>query len=135
MANRRQQGRRAPERDRAGREHTMTEPRSHTSPRRSGETDAGAIAIAALSHFATDPKMLDRFFALTGLHPASLRTAAGTPGFVAGVLDFVLQDERLLVAVAEAQEIAPEAILAARRRLDRSAADDDWPPRVSDDWA
>ena len=109
-----------------------------------GERDAASIAIAALSHFATDPRLLDRFFALTGLDPASLREVAGTPAFIAGVLDFVLGDERLVIAVAEAQEIPPEAIAAARRTLDRprtveesrpAAMDEDWPPRVADDWA
>ncbi|MCF3935516.1 DUF3572 domain-containing protein [Acuticoccus sp. M5D2P5] len=98
--------------------------------------EAGAIAIAALSHFATTPKVLNQFFALTGLDPTSLRDAAASPTFIAGVLDFVLQDEEVLLAVAEAQEISPEEIVAARKRLDRPrAADDDWPPRTADDWA
>lgn len=97
--------------------------------------DPGTIAIAALSHFATDEKLLSRFFALTGLNPHSLREAASRPGFTAGILDFVLQDEQLLVAVADAQDIAPEAVAAARQSLDRRPSDDDWPPRGHDDWA
>jgi hypothetical protein len=109
-----------------------------------GERDAAAIAIAALSHFATDTRILDRFFALTGLDPAALREVAGTRSFTAGVLDFVLSDERLVIAVAEAQEIPPEAIADARRSLERKtprgsdrplAVEDDWPPRVADDYA
>ncbi|MBJ3777649.1 DUF3572 domain-containing protein [Acuticoccus mangrovi] len=98
--------------------------------------DPGAIAIAALSHFATEPKTLDRFFALTGLDPTSLRDAAASPSFIAGVLDFVLEDEKVLLAIAAAQETTPEAIMAARRRMDRKTiAEDDWPPRAHDDWA
>lgn len=103
--------------------------------RASEAPDPTTIAIAALSHFATDPKVLSRFFALTGLDPQSLREAAGTPGFTAGVLDFVLQDDTLLVAVAQAQEIAPEAVVAARQSLDRRDTVEDWPPRTADDWA
>jgi hypothetical protein len=117
------------------------------------DPEAGAIVIAALSHFATEPKTLARFFALTGLDAGMLREAAGTPSFTAGVLDFVLSEPRVLAAVAAAQETTPEAIAAARARLDRrdraeddwpprpandqsgTAADDDWPPRVADDWA
>lgn len=102
--------------------------------------------IAALSYFAINPKTMDRFFALTGLDPASLKYAAHAPGFLAGVLDFVIGDERVLRAVAEAQETTPDAIVAARARLDRRGAapgpwddgagdDDGWPPRVADDWA
>lgn len=104
--------------------------RSSTEP-----LDPAAIAIAALSHFATDPKTLARFFALTGLDPQSLREAATTPGFTVGILDFVLQDERLLIELAEAQDTTPEAIVAARQRLDRTRQDDDWPPRPAGDWA
>lgn len=78
---------------------------------------------------------MSRFFALTGLDPQNLREAAGAPGFVAGVLDFILSDERLTLDVAAAQSIPPEAIAAARASLDRPAADDDWPPRPADDWA
>lgn len=117
------------------------------------DPEAGAIVIAALSYFATDPKTLGRFFALTGLDTNSLREAAGTPTFVAGVLDFVLAEPKVLAAVAAAQETTPGAIAAARARLDRRDAseddwpprpagddprargDDDWPPRVTDDWA
>jgi len=100
------------------------------------DPDAATIAIAALSYFATDPRTLSRFFALTGLDAETLRAAAGTESFATGVLDFVLQDERLLIAVARAQDITPEAILAARQRLDRHGhTEDDWPPRPADDWA
>jgi len=107
-------------------------------PSRRNETpDAATIAIAALSHFATDPKTLNRFFALTGLDPDNLRTVAASPDFVAGVLDFVLQDDAVVLAVAQAQEIPPEAIAEARRRLERTRApmEEDWPPRTADDFA
>ncbi|WMS42738.1 DUF3572 domain-containing protein [Acuticoccus sp. MNP-M23] len=97
--------------------------------------DAGTIAIAALSHFATDERVLSRFFALTGLDPSSLREAAGTRGFTAGVLDFVLEDQKLLVAVADAQDLSPQDIVEARQLLDKPAQDEDWPPRTSRDWA
>ena len=88
---------------------------------------------------------MTRFFALTGLDPTSLRDAAGSPEFVKGLLDFVLADEKVLLAVAEAQETTPEAIVAARAALERPShaahmepgaiPDDDWPPRAHDDWA
>jgi hypothetical protein len=113
---------------------------------RPDDPEAGAIVIAALSYFATHPKTMDRFFALTGVDPASLKDAARAPGFLAGVLDFVIEDERVLRAVAAAQETTPEAIVAARARLERGrraadpwsergAEDEGWPPRVADDWA
>ncbi|WP_420391728.1 DUF3572 family protein [Acuticoccus sp.] len=118
--------------------------------RRLDDPDAATLAIASLSHFATEPKTLARFFAATGLDPVTLREAAGSPGFVAGVLDFVLADARALAAIAEAQETTPEAIARARDDLERHAsvahdhdpvqsvaslAEEDWPPRPHDDWA
>ncbi|WP_202913295.1 DUF3572 domain-containing protein [Acuticoccus sediminis] len=116
------------------------------SRRQADDPDAGTIAIAALSYFATEPKTMSRFFALTGLDPTSLRDAAASPTFVAGLLDFVLADERILLAVAEAQETTPEAIVRARQALERRpnepidvgskpVGDDGWPPRPHDDWA
>jgi hypothetical protein len=124
----------------------VCEPLTVPSRRAADDPEAGAIVIAALSYFATHPKTMDRFFALTGLDPASLKDAASAPGFLAGVLDFVIEDARVLAAVAEAQETTPEAIVAARARLDRprgdpagggggAGGDDGWPPRVADDWA
>ena len=116
------------------------------SRRKAEDPDAATIAIAALSYFATEPKTMSRFFALTGLDPSSIRSAASSPAFVAGLLDFVLADERILLAVAEAQETTPEAIVRARQSLERrggndpiditgGSADDGWPPRPHDDWA
>ena len=109
-----------------------------------GERDAAAIAIAALSHIATDDDLLERFFALTGLDPAALREIATQRSFIAGVLDFVLADDALVIAVAQSQDIPPETIMAARQSLDRrrrgdnsrgTRTEDEWPPRVADDWA
>ncbi|MCP4304970.1 MAG: DUF3572 domain-containing protein [bacterium] len=48
----------------------------------------------------------------------SLHQSAGEPDFLVGVLDYVLSDERLLVAFAENEGIPPESIGRARDRLD-----------------
>lgn len=78
---------------------------------------------------------MERFFALTGLDATNLRAASTTQGFVAGVLDFILQDERLVTEIAAAEGLRPDAILIARQRLDRPTDAEDWPPRSSDEWA
>jgi DNA polymerase IV len=57
------------------------------------QEQAEAIAISALSFIASDPERLDRFLAVTGLDPAALRAAAGAPGFLSGVLDYLCSDE------------------------------------------
>ena len=80
--------------------------------------DAETIAIKALSFLAERPEELDRFLALTGMDPASLRRAADEPGVLAGVLDFLLEDEPLMMVFAETEGLAPAAIAGARHRLD-----------------
>lgn len=78
---------------------------------------AEAVAIEALAFIAGDPERLDRFLALTGLGPESLRQAAKEPGFLLGVLDHVMADDRLLVEFARQREITPEDVVWARARL------------------
>ena len=60
--------------------------------------DAEALAIQALTFIAGDGERLGRFLAVTGIGPAEIRAAAREPGFLGGVLDYVLSDERLMTA-------------------------------------
>ncbi len=85
---------------------------------RSIQPDAEAIAIQALSFLAERPEELERFLALSGIGPASLRQAAADPAFLGGILDFLLQDEPLLLSFAAESGLAPDTIGTARRRLD-----------------
>ena len=75
------------------------------------------IAVKALTLLVSDPERLARFLALTGLGPDTIRAAAGSPGFLAAVLDHVVHDEDLLVSLAGEIGLAPEAIGEARRLL------------------
>ena len=76
---------------------------------------AETLAIEALGFIAGEPESLGRFLAASGIGPATLRRAAGDPAFLAGVIDFVLGDEALLVAFARHAGIAPERVGEARR--------------------
>ncbi len=60
---------------------------------------------------------MERFFALSGLDATTLRAAAAAPGFAAALVDFLVQDEPLLLRFcassgADPVEIAslPDAI-------------------------
>ena len=79
----------------------------------------GAVAIAAqaVAFLAADDDRLGRFLALTGLSPTELKTGLGQPAFLGAVLDHLLGDEPLLLAFAEAVDIAPDLPAAARRLL------------------
>ena len=79
--------------------------------------DADAIAIAALSFLASDPARLSRFLDITGLGPDTLRQAAQEPGFFARVLDYLGEDEALLLAFAANEGMRPETVAAARMKL------------------
>jgi hypothetical protein len=78
---------------------------------------AETMAIAALGFLAAEPSRLERFLALSGLGPHNLRSAAADAGFLAAVLEYVAADERLLVAFAEQEGLAPAAVARARERL------------------
>lgn len=79
--------------------------------------DAEAIAISALGFVASDPELLPRFLAITGIEASSIRRAAGEPGFLAGVLQFIVAHEPTLLRFAEASGTPPGAVLSAQRTL------------------
>jgi hypothetical protein len=86
-------------------------------------TAAETIAVEALGFLGSDPDRLDRFLAISGLDPGSIRAAAAEPGFLAGVLDYVVADERLLLALADATGEKPETVMQAREILSPTATD------------
>jgi hypothetical protein len=81
------------------------------------EYDPETLALRALAHIVGDEVLLPRFFALSGLDPASLRARAAEAAVLGGVLDFVLGDERLVTSLAEDFGIPPESFARARRKL------------------
>jgi len=83
---------------------------------------AEMLAIDALSFLAGNPEALARFLALTGIGPADIRRAATDGSFLAGVLDYFLGDEPLLVAFASHAGIPASRLATARRALGRGAA-------------
>ncbi|WP_034658711.1 DUF3572 domain-containing protein [Chelativorans sp. J32] len=78
---------------------------------------AESIAIQALSFIASDPELLPRFLAITGIEASQIRQAAQEPGFLAGVLQFVLAHEPTLIALSEASGMEPQEITAALKVL------------------
>jgi hypothetical protein len=83
-----------------------------------GPDAAEALAIQALTFIAQDAERLGRFLAITGIGPMEIRNAAQEPKFLAGVLDHIAGDERLLLAFARDAGIDPSAIAPARKARD-----------------
>lgn len=81
--------------------------------------DAAALALRALAWSLSDDDRARRLLDLTGLDPADLRARADEPAVLASVLTFLEAHEPDLLACAEALEVRPEALVAARERLVR----------------
>ncbi|BCG94314.1 hypothetical protein MesoLj131a_31780 [Mesorhizobium sp. 131-2-1] len=79
--------------------------------------EAEALAIRALGFVAADPELLPRFLAITGIEAQSIRRAASEPGFLAGVLQFILAHEPTLLRFAEETGTPPAAVGKALRAL------------------
>lgn len=79
---------------------------------------AETIAVAGLSFLAEEPEALGRFLSATGLGPETLRAAAGEPGFLLAVLEYLTGDESLLLVFVERERLRPTTIMAARHALD-----------------
>jgi hypothetical protein len=79
--------------------------------------EAAKIAIQGLGFIAGDPELLRRFLAITGIEAANIRASAREPGFLAGVLQFILAHEPTARRFAEESGIDPGSIQTARRIL------------------
>jgi hypothetical protein len=94
----------------------MAERRRSEKPKER-QAAAEGLAVAALGFIAAEPERLGRFLALSGIGPDSIRAAAREPQFLAGVLDHITSDERLLLAFAAQNDIDPETVMRARDAL------------------
>ncbi|TKB21414.1 MAG: DUF3572 family protein [Mesorhizobium sp.] len=79
--------------------------------------EAETLAVRALGFVAGDPELLPRFLARTGIEAHSIRKAAQEPGFLAGVLQFILAHEPTLLRFAEETGTPPAAVGKALRAL------------------
>ena len=81
--------------------------------------DPEALALSALGWALSDQARAERLLALTGLTPADMRERIGEPSLLAAVLGFLEAHEPDLIACAEALDVPPAALVAARARLER----------------
>ncbi|GGF79417.1 MULTISPECIES: DUF3572 domain-containing protein [Rhizobium] len=89
-------------------------------PPKTTEQDARRInaeetAAAVLGWMAGEPDMMQRFLALSGVAPDQIRSAISDPGFLAGVIDFIMSHEPTLLAFCEATGTKPETVIAAHQ--------------------
>lgn len=80
--------------------------------------DAAAIALHALAWILSDDARAERLLVLTGLDADDLRTRATEPAVLAATLAFLESHEPDLVGCADAIGHPPQALVAARQRLE-----------------
>jgi len=79
--------------------------------------EAEILALKALAFLANSEDGLNRLCNASGLNAGDLRAQAGEPGTLAAILDFLLQNEELLVAFCDDATIDPRAVHRAAYRL------------------
>jgi len=79
---------------------------------------AEILALEALGWLAGNEAGLARFLAATGSDIDTIRKGAGGMDIARAVLDFLLENEDLLLAFCEIASTLPHAVQAARRQLD-----------------
>ncbi len=79
--------------------------------------NAETIAAWGLLFLSSEQDRLERFMKLSGLSVAALKSSAHDRTTLAGILDYILSDDGLVLGFAEFAEIDPELPAAARRTL------------------
>jgi hypothetical protein len=69
------------------------------------------LSDLCLNHLAQNPDQLADFMGIAGFSPDSLRKALGTRSFALGLLDYVVQNEPLLLEISQAITVKPETIM------------------------
>ena len=80
--------------------------------------DDEALALGALGWTLSDDARAGRLVALTGLTPAGMRERLEDRDFLAAVLRFLEGHEPDLLACADALNVAPTQLVAAREGLE-----------------
>ena len=79
--------------------------------------EAEATALRALAWTLADERRAVRLLDTTALSPPDLRARAGEPALLGAVLGYLEAYEPDLIACADALDIKPAALVAARERL------------------
>ena len=85
------------------------------------EATASELAAQALIFIAQDLDRTGRFLALSGIGPLDIRDRSQDPAFQAGILDYLLTDEALLVEFAHWADVKPSSVAQNRRYLPGAA--------------
>ena len=94
--------------------------KNYALPQKIGTDEAETLAVAAFSAITGDEERMSRFMSISGLRPETIRQAAESSRFFAAILEYVVSDEPLLVALATELGVRPERLMAAHLALSPS---------------
>ena len=80
--------------------------------------NAEALALSALAATLTDERRARRFLDLSGIDTEDLRSRAAEPALLAALLRFLEAHEPDLIEVADAVDVKPVDLVAAREELE-----------------
>jgi hypothetical protein len=78
---------------------------------------AETMALKAVQFILADNRILENFVVASGILPEDFRNLIKTSDFLAGVLDFLLDNEEQLIEFCSQYKIAPDDPAKARRSL------------------
>ncbi|MET0248659.1 MAG: DUF3572 domain-containing protein [Sphingobium sp.] len=81
--------------------------------------EAATLALMALGWTLSDENRADRLLAMTGMDADMLRAGVGDPTTLGAVLAFLADHEPDLLACADALDVRPETLIAAKEMLSR----------------
>ena len=79
--------------------------------------EAEINAIKALAFIASEENIISQFISQTGLFPNQLIENTQNPEWLGAVLDFLMEDETLLLRFCELEKLQPEKITMLRSHL------------------
>ena len=88
----------------------------------SGKLQAEVVALRALGWIAGQEDLLGLFMGASGARPEDMRDRAQDPAFLGAVLDFLLTEDRLVIAFCDAERLPYTAPGVARAALPGGAA-------------
>lgn len=83
---------------------------------------AETLALKALEWLVADDELLPVFLGASGAGIEDLKTGAGDPAFLGSVLDFILMDDRWVMAFCDSANIPYDRLMQARMALPGGAS-------------
>lgn len=78
---------------------------------------AETIGLQGLAFLAKHEELLTQFVSQSGLSLKELKSRAQDPELLGGVIDLILEDDKVLLDFCNIAEISPETLIKARASL------------------